>query len=123
EPDRKEGPAERGEDAGDGDCRVAHRVHGDADRVRGARMLAHRADAQADRRLEEDDVGEDDDGEHEPDEQAQVAEDVAQKAPDARHVAENVKRDLGDLGDLSSRLRSPKTSRRKPPMPGTWPRT
>ena len=43
------------------DCAVAHRVDVDADGVRGARMLAAGADAQADRRLEDDDPREEHD--------------------------------------------------------------
>ena len=52
--DREEGAAERRQHPGDDHRRVAHRVDVDPDRVGGAGMLAAGPDAQADRRLEED---------------------------------------------------------------------
>ena len=60
-PIERNAPPSAASTPGGDDRRVAHAVHGDPDRVGRARMLADRADAQADRRLEEDDVGEDDD--------------------------------------------------------------
>jgi hypothetical protein len=57
--DRQEDTAEGGQHARRDDRPVAHAVDRDAHRVGCARMLADRADAKADRRLEEDDVGED----------------------------------------------------------------
>ena len=56
EADREIGAAERGKHAGRDDRRVADAVDRDPDRVGCARMLPHRSDPQADRRLEEDEV-------------------------------------------------------------------
>src|SRR5581483_7478421 len=89
--------AERGENAGHDDARVAHGVHVDPDGVGGARMLAARADAQPDRRLEDDDVRDDHEHEARPDHDVEVpdrrTEEVA--VPQARdgHVRDG--RDAG----------------------------
>ncbi len=96
EPDREERAAERGEHPGEDDGPVADPVHGDADGVGGARMLAAGADPQADRRLEEHDVGEDDRREHQPHEQVQVAEDVVEEVADPRDVVEEAEIDVRD---------------------------
>ena len=74
EADREVRAAERGEDARDDDRDVARLVDGDADRVRGARMLADRAQPQADRRLEDDELRDDQQHEREPDHQVEIAE-------------------------------------------------
>src|SRR3954468_21128188 len=63
EADREIRTTESGEHAGYGHGRVADEIDGDADRLGRSRMLAHGADAKADRRLEHDDVR--DDEEHE----------------------------------------------------------
>ena len=63
-------------------------------------MLPDRADPQPDGRLEEDDVGEDDDGEHQPDEQVQVPEDALEEVADPGNRAEEVEVDVGDARDV-----------------------
>ena len=60
ESDREERATERRQHAGGDDRGVAHPEDGDPDGVGRARMLADGADAQPDRRLEEDHEGEDD---------------------------------------------------------------
>src|SRR5919201_915166 len=59
EADREVGAAQGGEDAGERHSRIARRVDRDTDGVRRAGVLADRADAQAERRPEHDDVGHD----------------------------------------------------------------
>src|SRR4051794_35265592 len=59
EADREVRAAERRENPGDDDRDVARQVDGDADRVRRTRMLAHRAQPQSDRRVEDDDLRDD----------------------------------------------------------------
>src|SRR5262245_27938795 len=119
EPDREVGAAERGERAGRRDGEIARAVDGDSDRVRGARVLADRADPQTDGRSEDDDVGEDDEYEGQPDQQVHrsdgVLEEVSQRrrrdvleerevhVRDGRNVlrraTESVDVDVGITGD------------------------
>ena len=75
------------------------RVDVDPDGVRRARMLADGAQAQADRRLEDDDVRHDQEGEAEPDHQVHLADHVA----DERDVLTAGSVTLGCAGCLSGR--------------------
>src|SRR4051812_124676 len=80
--------AEGCEHAGYGHRRVADEIDGDADRLGSPRMLAHGADAEADRRLEHDDVRDDQKHEGQPDHQVQLPESGAEEchAFQARNV-------------------------------------
>src|SRR5918911_669022 len=71
EPDRQVRPAERGEDAGEGDGGVACGVDRDPDRVGRARVLPDRAQPQAERRPEHDDVRDEEERDREPDHQVE----------------------------------------------------
>ena len=82
--ERQVGAAQAGQHAARDDGQVAHAVDVDADGVRGARVLADRAQAQAPRRAEDEEPGQDDEDEPQPDHQVHVADDVA----DERDVLE-----------------------------------
>src|SRR5579862_477316 len=88
EADREVGAAEGCQHPGDNHGRVADAVNVDADRVRCAWMLAAGADAETDRGLEEDDVGERHEQDPDPDEQVEVADRRADERPmrDARDL-------------------------------------
>src|SRR5207248_9628025 len=86
EADREEDAAHRGEGSGSDDGGIAGAVDRDPDRIGRPRMLTHRANAQADRRAEQEEPGDNQYGEAEPDHQVEVAEHVLEE------VAESLRR-------------------------------
>src|SRR5581483_7027521 len=93
--------AERGDRAGRDDGDVARLVHGDADRLGRARMLADRAQAEPVRRTEDEQVRPDQQRERQPDHQVELPED----RPDEVPVLDEVDVDVGNavLVDVAGR--------------------
>jgi len=90
EADRQEHASQGGQRSRGRHGRVPDAVDGDSDRVGSPRMLADRADAEADRGLEHDDVRDDQDGEADPDQEVEPAQRVVEK------MAETVRRNVGE---------------------------
>src|SRR5437588_5014631 len=105
EADREEDASQRGQRARGGHARVADPVDRDAHRVCRARVLADRPDAEAERRLEHDDVREDEQGKAQPDHEVELAERVAEERaePVRRDVPEEAQVHVGDARQVVRR--------------------